>query len=153
MLRAADYNSVFPAGVNVAASWDRGIAFARGQAMGAEHAGKGVDVQLGPVAGPLGRSPEGGRNWEGFRYGCMLSLCKYWLTRQSSPDPVLTGVLMAQTVQGIQSSGVMACAKHFIGNEQEHFRQQGESAGFGFNISDSLSSNIDDVTMHELYLW
>ena len=60
---------------------------------------------------------------------------------------------MAQTVQGIQSSGVMACAKHFIGNEQEHFRQQGEAAGFGFNISDSLSSNIDDVTMHELYLW
>lgn len=36
--------------------------------MGQEHRGKGVDVQLGPVAGPLGRSPEGGRNWEGFRY-------------------------------------------------------------------------------------
>ena len=35
--------------------------------MGEEHRGKGVDVQLGPVAGPLGRSPEGGRNWEGFR--------------------------------------------------------------------------------------
>ena len=121
--------------------------------MGAEHAGKGVDVQLGPVAGPLGRSPEGGRNWEGFRYGCMLLFCKYWLTLQSSPDPVLTGVLMAQTVQGIQSSGVIACAKHFIGNEQEHFRQVGESAGDGFNITESLSSNIDDVTMHELYLW
>ena len=36
--------------------------------MGEEHRGKGVDIQLGPVAGPLGRSPEGGRNWEGFRY-------------------------------------------------------------------------------------
>ena len=35
--------------------------------MGSEHQGKGVDIQLGPVAGPLGRSPEGGRNWEGFR--------------------------------------------------------------------------------------
>jgi hypothetical protein len=33
--------------------------------MGLEHRGKGVDVQLGPVAGPLGRVPEGGRNWEG----------------------------------------------------------------------------------------
>ena len=64
---AADYNSVFPAGVNVAATFDRGLAYARGAAMGAEHRGKGVDVQLGPVAGPLGRSPEGGRNWEGFR--------------------------------------------------------------------------------------
>lgn len=63
----ADYNSVFPAGVNVAATFNKGLAYARGVAMGAEHRGKGVDVQLGPVAGPLGRSPEGGRNWEGFR--------------------------------------------------------------------------------------
>ena len=37
----------------------------RGNAMGSEHAGKGVDVQLGPVAGPIGRVPAGGRNWEG----------------------------------------------------------------------------------------
>ena len=66
-VRTADFNSVFPAGVNVAATFDRGIAYARGQAMGAEHQMKGSDVQLGPVAGPLGRSPEGGRNWEGFR--------------------------------------------------------------------------------------
>ena len=66
-LRAADFNSVFPAGVNVAATFDRGLAYSRGQAMGAEHQMKGSDVQLGPVAGPLGRSPESGRNWEGFR--------------------------------------------------------------------------------------
>ena len=135
-VRYADYVTAFPAGVNVAATWDRGLAFARGQAMGAEHRDKGVDVQLGPVAGPLGRSPEGGRNWEGF-----------------SPDPVLTGILFAETIRGIQGSGVIACAKHYVGNEQEHFRQSPEAAGFGFNISDSLSSNIDDVTMHELYLW
>jgi beta-glucosidase-like glycosyl hydrolase len=38
----------------------------RGNAMGSEHRDKGVDVQLGPVAGPLGRAPEGGRNWEGM---------------------------------------------------------------------------------------
>ena len=63
----ADFVSAFPAGVNVAATWDKSLAYARGQAMGAEHQGKGVDIQLGPVAGPLGRAPEGGRNWEGFR--------------------------------------------------------------------------------------
>ena len=67
-VRTADFNSVFPAGVNVAASFDRSLAYARGQAMGAEHQGKGSDFQLGPVAGPIGRSPEGGRNWEGFRW-------------------------------------------------------------------------------------
>lgn len=76
------------------------------------------------------------------------------LTCVNSPDPVLTGVLLAQTVKGIQSEGVVACAKHYIGNEQEHFRQAPEALGVtGFNVSDSASSNIDDVTLHETYLW
>lgn len=101
--------------------------------MGQEHRGKGVDVILGPVAGPLGRSPEGGRNWEGF-----------------SSDPVLTGIMMAETIKGIQDEGVIACSKHYILNEQEHFRNSPQAP---FNITDSSSSNIDDVTMHELYLW
>jgi beta-glucosidase len=105
-------------------------------AMGEEHRDKGVDVQLGPVAGPLGKYPDGGRVWEGF-----------------SPDPVLTGVMMAETIKGMQDAGIIACAKHFIGNEQEHFRQAGEAQGYGYNITQSVSSNIDDKTMHELYLW
>lgn len=45
-VRGTDFVSVFPAGVNVAATWDRGLAWARGRAMGEEHKGKGVDVQL-----------------------------------------------------------------------------------------------------------
>ncbi|KAK7753481.1 beta-glucosidase [Diatrype stigma] len=95
-----------------------------------------LQVLLGPVAGPIGRAPEGGRNWEGF-----------------SPDPYLTGVAMAETVKGIQDAGVIACAKHYIGNEQEHFRQVGEANGYGYNITETVSSNIDDRAMHELYLW
>ncbi|KAF2665030.1 hypothetical protein BT63DRAFT_434521 [Microthyrium microscopicum] len=135
-IRFSDYNSAFPAGGTVAASWDRQVWYDRGYAMGAEHNGKGVDVQLGPVVGPLGRAPAGGRGWEGF-----------------SPDPFLSGQAVAQTVQGMQKAGIIACTKHYILNEQEHFRQAGESAGFGFNITESLSSNIDDKTLHELYLW
>ena len=135
-VRDTDFNSVFPAGVNIAATWDRGLAHANGRAMGQEHAGKGVDMQLGPVAGPLGRAPEGGRNWEGY-----------------SPDPVLTGVMFAESIKGIQSAGVMTSAKHYIGYEQEHFRLVPDSVGYGFNITKSGSANIDDETMHELYLW
>ncbi|KAJ5294655.1 hypothetical protein PENANT_c006G05588 [Penicillium antarcticum] len=135
-VRDSDYNSGFPSGVNVAATWDKRLAYQRGTAMGEEHRDKGVDVQLGPVAGPIGKYPDGGRNWEGF-----------------SPDPVLTGVMMAETIKGMQDAGVIACAKHFIGNEQEHFRQSGEAQGYGYNITQSVSSNIDDKTMHELYLW
>jgi beta-glucosidase-like glycosyl hydrolase len=51
--------------MNVAATWTTRLFKSRGNAMGQEHRGKGVDVQLGPVAGPLGRVPAGGRNWEG----------------------------------------------------------------------------------------
>jgi hypothetical protein len=64
---SADKNSVFPAGVNVAATFSRRLMRLRGEALGAEFRGKGVDVMLGPVAGALGRVPQGGRNWEGFR--------------------------------------------------------------------------------------
>lgn len=135
-VRGSDYNSAFPAGMTVAATFDRGLMYKRGLAMGKEAKGKGINVLLGPVAGPLGRMPEGGRNWEGF-----------------SPDPVLTGVGMSESIRGIQDANVIACAKHFIGNEQEHFRQVGEAQGYGFNITETLSSNIDDKTMHELYMW
>jgi beta-glucosidase len=43
--------------------------------MGAEAKGLGVNVQLGPVAGPIGKNAQAGRNWEGF-----------------SPDPYLAGI-------------------------------------------------------------
>ena len=66
-VRFGDYVSGFPAGINVAATWDRSLALARGKAMGQEFAGKGIDVQLGPVCGPLGRIPEGGRGWVSSR--------------------------------------------------------------------------------------
>jgi beta-glucosidase len=104
------------------------LIYQRGLAMGQEFRGKGVNVALGPMMN-MGRDAAGGRNWEGF-----------------GADPFLTGVGAAQTIMGIQDAGVIACAKHFIGNEQEHFRG-------GSLASQIESSNIDDKTMHELYLW
>lgn len=131
-VRDTDFNSAFSSGVTVAATWDRKLLYRRGYDMGSEHRDKGVDIQLGPVVGPLGRSPEGGRNWEGF-----------------SPDPYLSGVAVEQTIKGMQDAGIMACTKHFILNEQEHFRQ-GAPPSY---LTAAISSNIDDRTMHELYLW
>ena len=48
----------------------------------------------------------------------------------------------------LQSEGVMATAKHYVGNEQEHFRQARE-----WGLLNALSSNIDDRTLHEVYAW
>ncbi|TLD25476.1 hypothetical protein PspLS_05564 [Pyricularia sp. CBS 133598] len=135
-IRFADWVSVFPAGITTGATFDKGLMYRRGHAMGQEAKDKGVNVLLGPVAGGIGRVAAGGRAWESF-----------------GADPVLTGYGMIETIKGIQDTGVIATAKHLIGNEQEHFRQVGEERGRGVNISESLSSNIDDKTMHELYLW
>ncbi|EFQ98009.1 beta-glucosidase 1 [Nannizzia gypsea CBS 118893] len=135
-IRFGDYVTAFPAGINVAATWSKELAYLRGKAMGEEFRDKGADIILGPAIGPIGRAPEGGRNWEGL-----------------GPDPVLAGQLVAETIKGMQKQGVIACAKHFIANEQERFRIAAEAQGYGFDISESLSSNVDDVTMHEIYLW
>lgn len=100
-IRFADYASAFPTGVSAASSWSRILWKDRGKKIGSEHFQKGIDVVLGPAAGPLGRNPTGGRNWEGF-----------------SPDPYLTGIAFADVIQGIQSQGVVATAKHWLANEQ-----------------------------------
>ncbi|KAJ0165977.1 putative beta-glucosidase G [Colletotrichum tanaceti] len=133
-LDRADLVSVFPAGLTTAASWDKELIYQRGRALGDEFRDKGVHVGLGPVAGPLGRQPLGGRNWEGF-----------------SVDPYLTGVAMRLTIEGMQDAGVQACAKHLIGNEQETQRTNSWLAN-GTEIA-AISSNMDDRTLHELYLW
>ena len=46
---------MFPAGINVGATWDKRLAYERGKAMGLENRDKGITVLLGPVAGGLGR--------------------------------------------------------------------------------------------------
>lgn len=79
-----------------------------------------MNIQLGPGMN-LHRSPAAGRNWE---------MC--------GADPYLCGEAAYHTIHGVQSQGVQANAKHYLGNEQEHFRE-------------TSSSNIDDRTMREVY--
>ena len=132
-LRVADYTSVFSAGVSVGATWDKNLMYERGHAMGEEFRAKGAHIMLGPVAGPLGRSAYAGRNWEGF-----------------SSDPYLSGIAMEKTIIGAQDAGVQACAKHWIGNEQETQRNPSYSTGVDNtqHTVAAVSANIDDRTMH-----
>ncbi|KAI0473279.1 glycosyl hydrolase family 3 N terminal domain-containing protein [Xylariaceae sp. FL0804] len=133
-VRATDLASGFPSGLHSGASWNRALTRARGQRMGAEFRAKGAHVLLGPVVGPLGRFATGGRNWEGF-----------------AADPYLSGALAAETVRGVQGEGVVACVKHFVGNEQESYRNP-TTAADGSSVA-SVSANVGDRAMHELYLW
>lgn len=137
-IRAADYASVFSAGVSAAATFNKSLMYERGNAMGQEFKAKGAHIFLGPVAGPLGRAAYGGRNWEGF-----------------SPDPYLTGIGIEETINGMQDAGVQATVKHWIGNEQEVMRNPNfeDDEVWSEVIQESVSSNIDDRTIHELYMW
>lgn len=128
-VRNTDHNTAFPAGITIGATFDKDLMRRRGEAIGEEFRGKGVNVYLGPSVGPLGRKPRGGRNWEGF-----------------GSDPVLQAFGAALTVEGVQSKGVIATIKHWIANEQEMYRMYSL-------VQEGISSNLDDRTLHELYAW
>ncbi|PYH89031.1 putative beta glucosidase [Aspergillus ellipticus CBS 707.79] len=128
-IRNSDHNTAFPAGVTVGATFDKDLMYERGVGLGEEARGKGVNVLLGPVVGPTFRKPRGGRGWEGF-----------------GADPSLQAIGGAQTIKGMQSTGAISCLKHFIGNEQEMHRETSV-------LGPGYSSNIDDRTLHEIYLW
>lgn len=166
-IRQATYASVFPAGLTAAASWDKGLIYQRGLYLGAEFKAKGAHVALGPVCGPLGRSGYGGRGWEGDLvpsiHGKRIT---YFYYPGFSPDPYLTGVAMEETITAMQQNGVQATAKRksrqeacllrlmppdFIGNEQE--TQRNPDLSPSDRTIEAVSSNIDDRTLHELYLW
>lgn len=111
----------FPPAVALGATFDARLVRRVGAAIGREARALDVDVVLGPGLN-LKRSPLGGRNFEYY-----------------SEDPWLSGRLAAALVEGVQSEGVAACAKHFVANNQETDRLR-------------VSAQIDERTLRELYL-
>ena len=87
------------------------------------------------------RNPKAGRGWERLvgLIQFLLLLCLPSLV-SFGPDPYLNGEGAFETITGVQDVGVMACVKHFIANNQEHWRY-------------GVSSNLDDRTTHEIYLY
>ena len=111
----------FPSGIALAATWDPNLAFRYGEALGREARARGIHIQLGPGVN-IARTPLNGRNFE--YYG---------------EDPFLTGELAAQYIRGLQSQGVAATVKHFVGNDTEWRRMEIESV-------------MDEQTLREVYL-
>ena len=73
-----------------------------------------------------------GRNWEGF-----------------AADAFLSGDDALYFVHGIQDQDVVATTEHYIYNEQETHRSYQLKIG----PTQGYSTNLDDKTMHEIYLW
>jgi beta-glucosidase len=95
--------TAFPDGESAAATWDPALIEQEGTAKGAEFAGKGVNVSLGPTTN-LVRDPRWGRTYE--TYG---------------EDPFLAGQITSAEVTGLQSQGVMADVKHAAAYDQEQY--------------------------------
>ena len=88
----------FPTASALSASWDMELLEEVGAALGVESNALGVDLLLGPGIN-IKRSPLAGRNFEYF-----------------SEDPILSGKLGAAFINGVQSQGVGATAKHYVAN-------------------------------------
>jgi beta-glucosidase len=113
--------TALPAPLALAASWDTSLANDYGSVIGNEAKILGNDMVEGPDMN-LARVPQNGRTFENL-----------------GEDPLLAGTIAANEIQGIQSQGEIAEAKHFVGNEQETDRQTSNSV-------------IDQRTLRELYL-
>lgn len=110
----------FPSGVNVGACFDPEAARRIGRAVGQEMWACHVDICFGPNVDIM-REPLGGRNYE--MYG---------------EDPVLVGETATAFIQGMQSTGTAACAKHFMANNQETRRT-------------TKDTHVSKRTLRELY--
>jgi beta-glucosidase len=93
-----------PAAIGIGASFDPSLAQALGELVGQEARTKGIDVVQGPDLN-LARVPFSGRVFESY-----------------GEDPFLTSALGVADIEGIQSTGVMALAKHFTAYSQETAR-------------------------------
>src|SRR5215472_9986744 len=108
-------------GIGLAATWDPDLARRVGAMIGQDARARGVHFMLGPGVN-IYRAPMCGRNFEYF-----------------GEDPFLASRTAVGYIEGMQSQGVSATIKHFMGNNQEYDRH-------------NIDSIIDERTMREIYL-
>jgi beta-glucosidase len=113
--------TAYPAGIALAASWDTDLARRVGISMGQDARARGVHFILAPGMN-IYRAPMNGRNFEYL-----------------GEDPYLAARMAVPLIEGIQSQGVIATAKHFVANNMEYGRMD-------------HSSDMDERTLREIYL-
>ncbi|HME52309.1 MAG TPA: glycoside hydrolase family 3 C-terminal domain-containing protein [Candidatus Lokiarchaeia archaeon] len=114
-------STCFPVSMARGATWDPGLEERVGEVIGTEARAQGANY-FGGVCINLLRHPAWGRAQESY-----------------GEDPVLLGAMGAALVRGVQSTGVMACAKHFALNSMENMR-------FKIDVT------IDERALREIYL-
>src|SRR3954470_1387924 len=126
----ADGATSFPSAQTLAATFDRSLAHAYGDAIATEARGKGFDWWLGPAM-DIARTPLAGRQPENL-----------------GEDPFLAGETVAQEVAAAKARHVIATLKHYVANNQETER-------IGFRTTAQRTGGIDVIaaerTLQEIY--
>jgi beta-glucosidase len=126
----ADGTTSLPSAQTLAATFDRDLARAYGEAIGAEARGKGFNWWLGPAM-DIARTPLAGRQPENL-----------------GEDPFLAGETVAQEVAGAKSAHVIATLKHYVANNAEWGR-------IGFNTptgrSGGVNALVSERALQEIY--
>lgn len=120
--------TALPQPIALAATFSRDAAREYGEVLGWESRATRNDVLLGPMLN-LSRLPNWGRNVTSF-----------------GEDPFVIGQMAVAEIGGIQSTGTMANAKHFIANNQSL------NQGGGINGAEGFDFQVDERTLHEIYL-
>ena len=118
---AADPSSSLPCPIALGATWDVGLVEQLALELGRETRAKGVDVLLAPTVNIV-RTPLSGRGFECF-----------------SEDPLLSALIAAGYVRGVQKAGVGAAVKHYVANDSETERR-------------TYDARISETVLRELYL-
>jgi beta-glucosidase len=99
--RPGDTATALPASIALGASFNPALARASGELLGREARSRGFNVLLAGGIN-LARDPRNGRNFE-----------------YVSEDPLLSAALVAESISGIQSEGVISTIKHYSLNCNE----------------------------------
>ena len=105
----AERTTQFPAFIMLASTFNPELAKVYGHAVGQEARMAGAGVILGPGMN-IYRNSQCGRNFE-----------------YMGEDPYLVASLIGPYVEGMQSTGTLACAKHFLANQTEFYRRRSNS--------------------------
>lgn len=114
-------STVYAAGIGLAATWNPDLAERVGAGIGKDARARGIHYMLGPGVN-IYRQPVNGRNFEYF-----------------GEDPFLSSAIAVGYINGMQSRGVSATIKHFLGNNSEFLRHDSDTV-------------VDERTLREIYL-
>jgi beta-glucosidase len=113
--------TLLPSPLGIGATFDTTLAGQYGEVLGSESRGQGIDVSQGPNLN-VDRVPQSGRADESY-----------------GEDPLLTSEMGVADIEGLQSQGVMAEAKHVFAYQQETNRG-------------ALENEVPARAMQEIYL-